>query len=264
MIGFVTILHMEYPENPQKSRECMPKNSRVGQLKSIVMKKLSIFLVLAVLVLPALSDAQTDKGKVMMGLSSRYGLNTLVSSNSTDLLSVGFSKVTSSYTSDEYSYTDETKVSSFNIQPRFGYFVADNFAIGLDLNYSLLSLKDTKEDSKMSEHVVGAGPFIRYYFPTEKVMPYIELNSLFGSTKSKYELEMLGDDESKENFSSIGGGLGVAIPIGNRVSFDTLLGYNSYKTKVKDESSYESSDTYGTFGLKMGFTVYLGKNKQTN
>ena len=46
-----------------------------------------------------------------------------------------------------------------------------------------------------------------------------------------------------------------AVPLGNRVTFDAMVGYSSFKVKEKD---YDWNMTAGTIGLKAGFTVFFG------
>lgn len=47
------------------------------------------------------------------------------------------------------------------------------------------------------------------------------------------------------------------MPLGDRVTFDTTIGYSNVTWKEKDEEDNEKN-TSSTLGLKMGFTIFFG------
>ncbi len=55
-------------------------------------------------------------------------------------------------------------------------------------------------------------------------------------------------------------GIGVAIPLGEKASFDALVGYHSTIYKDKEDNENNSRNIVGTVGLKLGFTIFLGSN----
>lgn len=227
------------------------------------MKKFIEVLTLALLLLPAFIYAQTEQGRIMAGLSTRIGMPVFTETMMSDVFSLGFSTIKNKSDADDFEEPDPDKITSINMLPRVGFFVIDGLAVGLDLNLSNVVYKDGNDDDKTITTAYALGPFVRYYFPVEKVKPFVEVNSSFGSIKQKYEYTNSNyeDDEYKYGLVLIGGGAGVAIPIGKRVTFDMMAGYNSLKFKEKEDNEDNDRTILGTFGLKFGFVVFLGKDK---
>lgn len=213
------------------------------------MKTFMLFL-LCSLTLSVLSG-QTQKGKVLLGASTNISLSGVGSGS--EFLSLGFSSIKYKESDD-----DADKLISLNLSPKVGYFVVDNLAIGLDLNTSFSRQSDGASDSKFINTLIGAGPFVRYYFAPKKIIPFVEVNSLFGSIKSKYEFENEDDEEFKTKLTSFGGGVGIAIPVGDKLCFDLLLGYNNITINEEDDGFISSDATVNSISLKLGFTVFLG------
>jgi len=57
--------------------------------------------------------------------------------------------------------------------------------------------------------------------------------------------------------TSFGGGAGVALPVGSKVTFDIMAGYSwiSFKREVQEDVIVK--DIRGSFGIKVGFMVYF-------
>ena len=216
------------------------------------MKNCILFFFITMMALTA--QGQMKKGNVMIGASTN--LNLLGAGTNGEYLSLGFSTVKYKDGPDE---TD--KLLSLNLYPKVGYFIIDNLAVGLDVNIGFSSQKDGEDDSKSTNSVIGAGPFVRYYLSSGRIKPFLEVNSLFGSVKSKFEF----DDEEleiKSNLRSIGGGVGIAIPVGDKFCFDGLLSYTNYALNTDDVSLLTSDFTINSIGLKLGFTVFLGRSSE--
>ena len=239
------------PENPFKSRECKLKNLRVGILKIIFMKKVLLLIPFLYYLSFGAAQAQLDKGNIMVGVASTLNLGGYGS----DLMSLGFSS--SKYKTDNYE-SDPYKSVCFNLMPKGGYFIMDNLAAGLNIFMSISSEKDSGDDDKDTESLLGLGPWARYYYPLEKIYPFVELNVGIGSTKFTWDY---GSGSEVEKYSAFifGGGIGAAIPVGDMVSFDVMAGYSSVTSKEKDsESEMNYKEVVGTVGITMGFTVYFG------
>jgi len=197
--------------------------------------------------------AQTNKGQVFMGVSTAFA----VAGTGTDLMGIAFTTEKYKSNAEGYEESDPDKQTSFNLLPRAGYIVVNGLVIGLDFTFTLSVYKDGEYDDKWTETLFATGPFVRYYFPVDKVKPYIEASGVFGSSKSKYEYE--GDtDEYKYAVRSIGGGVGVGVPIGDHVTFDVMAGYNSLMRKAKKDNPDNNRHVYGSFGFRFGFIVFIG------
>lgn len=223
------------------------------------MKKVILCIVAICFIFPSLTNAQTEKGKMLVGVSSRIGLGLNVVGTGPDFMSFGFANI--KYKSDNNEDPESDKITAFNLSPRYGYFLVNNFVAGLDLNLSRWSEKYGDSKHKDTYTIFSAGPFVRYYFPTKKVKPFLEGYSYFGIAKYNEE----GYDEnwdSKMSNNTYGGGLGVALPIGNKASFDIMLGYNSNTMKNKKDNEDNDRIVVGAFGMRFSFVFFLGKTKE--
>jgi hypothetical protein len=194
-----------------------------------------------------------EKGKILVGISSAL-LN--IRSESADLMSLGFSS--SKYKSSTGETSDPYRAVAFNLMPKAGYFVRDNLAVGLNIIVNIYSEIDKSDDDKYADNLLGIGPWARYYYPLEKCYPFAEVNLGVASEKEKWEYGSSSDDE-KHGLFMFGGGIGAAMPLSDRVTFDFMAGYNSVILKEKDQGSEVSyKEIHGTLGIILGFVVYFG------
>ena len=99
----------------------------------------SLILALSLAMVTTLTHAQTSSGDLMFGGGIAFSSNARQADNSNDYSSVSFS-------------------------PSAGYFINDNFAVGL--SFSVASVKAGVAPNRSSENSFGFGPFARYYFFT--------------------------------------------------------------------------------------------------
>ncbi len=223
------------------------------------MKKITLLTVFMLTISFGFLNAQTNQGKVLLGVSSTLSLY----GTGSDLMNLGYSSVKSKSDADGFEESDPDKMTSINLLPKVGYFVIDNLALGLDVNIALSTTKDGEDSDKYSQTLLSVGPFIRYYIPTSKVLPFFEINGSLGSINNKNDYSdntYYEDVEYKSSVMSIGGGIGLAAPLGDRVTFDVLAGYNSLTVKDKEDNDDNYRTVIGTLGLKIGFTILLGSN----
>jgi len=222
------------------------------------MKKLILLTLILLLAGMSGMQAQTNKGRVLMGISAKKNLGFFdLTSASPDIMSIGFSTMKSK--SDSGDDSEKDKITNFNLSPKIGYFVIDNLAIGLDLNVAYMKYKEGGSDPDTEKITMfTAGPFVRYYIPAGKAYPFFEVNAAFGSLKWAWDGSS-DDDVDKTNITSFGGGAGIAVPIGDRVTFDTMLCYTSMTAKNKEDNDDNYRTIIGTFGIKFAFLVSLGK-----
>jgi hypothetical protein len=189
----------------------------------------------------------------MIGIASTLNLG----GNGSDLMSLGYS--TSKYKSSSGSESDPYKSVCINFMPKAGFFIIDNLAAGLNIIVSTSSEKDTGDDDKYIDNLLGIGPWVRYYFPLEKFYPFVEVNVGVGTQKSSWEYGGTLDEE-KYGILIFGGGVGAAMPVTRRVSFDIMAGYSYITLEEKDQQSEETyKEIVGTIGLTIGFVVYFGQ-----
>jgi hypothetical protein len=226
------------------SHECLSKTLNYYQ-KIYDMKIFRILCFVYLISFSALS--QTEKGRMLLGAGTHIGF-----SNGTGMMDLSFSSSTR-----EFADGSSIESNSYNVYfaPKVGYFFTDNLAAGLDLAFGWgkanIPIADFTIEANNS--VFGAGPFVRYYFPKGKILPFAEVNSNFGNQRTRSNI--VGDNESNAGITSFGGGLGLALLLGERSSFDLLLNYSSNRLNFETDGFYTRENA---LGLKFGFTIFLG------
>lgn len=221
------------------------------------MKRIIIAAMALTLISVGATKAQTNQGNILVGVSTTLSM----AGTGSDLMNIGFSSMKYKSDASGFDEPDADKTIGFNLLPKVGYFVIDNLAVGLDISTAYSKDTDGYDDDTQTATIFSAGPFLRYYMPNEKVMPYVELGGSFGGVNSKYESgDGDYDSDSKSSIMNFGGGIGIAAPLGNNVTFDFLAGYNSFTVKDKEDNDDNDRVVIGTLGIKFGFTIILGDN----
>ena len=135
-----------------------------------------------------------------------------------------------------------TKIQA-NLQSKNGYFIMNDFAVGLNLNLFHESTKITSdpEQEPFRETFFMAGPFVRYYLD----------NGVFGETGVS-----LGKHSFSDGFQSnlLEGtvGVGYAFFFNEKFSIEPLLSFRYFRQSKDDKR-------YTTFGpmIGIGFQAYL-------
>ena len=203
-------------------------------------------------------NAQTFRGKVLVGVASTVGSNSQFSN---------LSYTTTKVKSDLPGATDTDPSNTFglNLLPKIGYFVADNFALGLDMNFAYSTTSDETVIAFARQSAVVVGPFVRAYIPTQKVLPFVEFSAAFGGSSVEVEFRdpFSGTQtfEDKSNLRSMGVGFGLAAPLGDKITFDALAFYNSSVSKRTENNPNEERTVSGSLGVRLGFTLLLGTGK---
>jgi len=218
------------------------------------MKKITMVITLMCFFAFSVSEAQIRSGRSLIGVSTSFSYINYGS----DLMSLGFSTI--KYKANLLASVDPdvTKVTTLNLLPKFGYFIINNLAVGLNM-YIGTSTDKPKSGGKYNTNSFCLGPFIRYYISGSKVMPFFEISSLFGSETNKYE-DPYSSSSNKNSLTSFGGGAGLAVKLGDKVTFDMMAGYNSTSEKAKENNPNDERTVQGTIAFKLGFTVLLGSN----
>ena len=201
-------------------------------------------------------SAQTGKGTFLIGEFTNISLT----GDGTPMnMNLGWSTFKEKSDSGDDDNSNPDKEFSINLIPRVGYFVISNLAVGLDFTLAYNHIKSTSGGEYTSNRTgFRAGPFLRYYIPTQKLLPFAEASYSIGSSKTKWEYGTL-DDERSTKIQQWGFGIGLGIPMGEKVAFDALIGYQSNSYKDKEDNDDNLRVIVGTIGLKLGLTVFLGK-----
>lgn len=180
------------------------------------MKKVLLTLT-AVAGLTIAANAQTEKGKIMVG--GQVGFET--------------SKVKD---------TDD-KNNSFSINPTVGYFVSDNWAVGTGIGYNWSKNESDKENS-VKVDAFQVAPFVRKYSANGPLRFFAQLSVPMSWGKNTVEEANV---ESESKFENYGVELapGLAYFPTNKIGIELKvrgLYYNYNKNKTADIST-------NTFGL---------------
>lgn len=193
-----------------------------------------------------LISAQTEKGNFLVGISAPLNL--------TGDSQVGF--VSQKRKGDGFE-TDPQKTFSITLAPRGGYFVIDGLAVGLDLNLGYAKITDDFfSGGEFSVTQVLVTPFARFYLPSGNVKPFFECTGGIGSSKSKFDDDSF-NSENTSNLFLLGAGFGIASQLGNKVTFDTSLGYSHLSEKDKEDNPANERLITNAVRLNLGFSIYL-------
>lgn len=216
------------------------------------------FLFIAVICLVA-SDAvaQLEKGNLMFGVTSTFAFRDAWGVWGSEFGSLGLSKTKHN---DGTTTEDAYKETTYNLLPKAGYFVMDNLVAGLEVIVSGFTEEIIAYHGKWSESTMGIGPFVRYYYPLEKIYPFAEVGAIFGVYKDKWPNSGGGYDESKNGLFTVGFFLGAALPLSDKVTIDILAGYLRTSIKFSADEGGEGEEynmISGGVGIKVGFSIYL-------
>jgi hypothetical protein len=191
------------------------------------MKKLFLF---AAVIFASASYAQTEKGNWFAG--SDLGLS--YSSN----------KVTEK--DGNYNRESSSTTSTFKITPNLNYFVIDNLAVGLGLEYTNIKTKGASD----SESTLAIVPNATYFFPlSANLAPFI-------GAKVGYAMESDGSaDDKKNNGLVFGGKAGIAYFVNQGAAITGYVGYDNYSLKNKADSKIETQR--GLLAVGVGVALFF-------
>ncbi len=149
---------------------------------------------------------------------------------------LGFSTATSSVEqdSDAGSFEGEgAQATQFNIAPNIGYFVANNIAVGVGLDYTFnetrepIDFADPNTDFlESNDSDLLFGPFARFYLPLKaNKFFFVETNLGFGSSSDEFET-LNGRQTQSTNIFALGVGPGFSIVSGDAIGIEALVKYN--------------------------------------
>jgi hypothetical protein len=169
-----------------------------------------VLLITISLIIVTIVNAQTEQGNIIVG-STFGGLN------------FGSQKQTSS------------SIKSFNLtlNPLAAWFVADNIAVGAQLNLGYRSEKITSQTTSTTSY--GISPLVRYYFVGE------------GTT------QFFGQGKSSTSYIGFGLGAGLDHFVSDNVAIEAALGYDYLKPK--------NAKALNNLSINFGLQIFLGKGE---
>lgn len=134
--------------------------------------------------------------------------------------------------------------TQITVSPNAGYFFADNFAGGVNLNFGYSKVGQSSVTNSYKTTRFDIGPFARYYVGTTNLRPFLHANVDFTSSKTKVTTQT-----STSNGVGYFFGPGVAAFLNRNVALEGLIGY--------DHFAYKNQEGSGGLALKVGFQIYL-------
>jgi outer membrane protein len=193
-----------------------------------------------------LVNGQTEKGKILLVCETK----------------LNFTSLNSKWKSDDGNGEDG-KTSNLEFSPQLGFFVIDNLALGIELPINYSSEKN-ENDNKFHSTSVAFAPFIRYYFGTNNIKPYLHSGIGFGYQKMGYDLNASYSDynmnpsqDFKSTISLYEFGGGLAIFLNEKTSLDIEIGYASGSIKPKKDNNNNYRSITSGIGLGIGFAIII-------
>ncbi|MDO4228426.1 MAG: outer membrane beta-barrel protein [Capnocytophaga sp.] len=192
------------------------------------MKKILFILTL---VFATATYAQTEKGSFFVG--SDFGLS--FSSGKTVTRSDG-------------NKVGDVKTSTFKINPNANYFIIDNLAVGLGLEYT--NAKTKSSGTTTTSNYFAIAPNAHYFFPLGgDVVPFVGAKVGFGSLSE-------GDSDTlKYRGLVFGGKAGVAYFLNEGFALTGFLDYDHKSLKQKQNESIKQN--IGVFSVGVGVALFF-------
>lgn len=215
------------------------------------MKKILCFMMFAIC-FASYSYGQTEKGDIMIDPSISFNIGG--KNNQPDL--------------KDYAGDLENKSFGLGFNPSAAYFVIDNLAIGVGLDYRYDRMKSIQTDPNVHIEALsntnrfGLRVYGKYYFGKEKFRPFIGAGVCLGKEVQKlenYYKDFEGEDEYNRVLDSdyISYSLypGLAYFINDNVSLDLMLKY-AYNRKhgngIRNGKQFDHQ-----VSLDFGISIYL-------
>ncbi|MBN8677117.1 MAG: outer membrane beta-barrel protein [Chitinophagales bacterium] len=211
------------------------------------MKLSNAILIFLLSIVVSTAQAQfTDRGRFMLGSAVGFGTN-------------------SSKTSFDNSSTEdsEPKNTQWNVSPYIGYFLFDNFTLGIGLDYTSSSETRAGEE-KTKDSDLLFGPFTRYYIPFGDKALFLQGN--FGFGNSSDNLTVNGANQNiNTNILAFGIGPGFTIFSNDGIGLEALVKYNYAKSQFDlDIAGVKTTTTTRTnqIALSLGIQIYFAGLKR--
>lgn len=136
----------------------------------------------------------------------------------------------------------ERKGYGFTINPKLGYFVSDNWELGLGLGYGYNHSKGQNSSSDYSSNRYSVSPFVRRYFSLSKNLLFdLQFGASYADNHSRQKNENNEIDKDKGNSLFIGLQPGFTYFLNSKFALKANIGSFGY-LKSKDTYNYTSAN----------------------
>lgn len=142
--------------------------------------------------------------------------------------------------------------TTFSLSPTVGYFVANNFLVGLETSVSL-GFKPGEKD--VNTRSLTIGPIIRYYFPFGKFAVFPEIGGGFNKSHAQYKVTGTSSNPTPvdSKTTTYRAGAGVTWFAAPNIGIEGILGYRRF--------TYEGDDYESHIFFNVGLQFYLRRNE---
>jgi outer membrane protein len=167
---------------------------------------------------------------------------------------------------------DGDKTFEFNFMPKAGYFISDDFAIGLGFGFGTSKTTSPKEITYSGEEEIykenswGIAPFARYYFArTGELSFFGEATIGFGGSKSEYSTGGVSVDGPKLSMIGVSIAPAISYNLSEKFAIEASfgsLGYSSFTSKETEQDEtgdVEFKETISGIDFSLDMTsLYFG------
>ncbi len=213
--------------------------------KNNTQMKTKLFILAALLCASVFSaKAQTEKGKILLG------------GNVTFITQKGKSQIT-------------TKETSFSVGPVFGFFVGNNFAVGVALSYDYnktapIIYSATSSQSGIKHTSYGISPFARYYVNISEPFKFfaeLAAGGSFGKSEFKDANGIISPDKPEYTSYHAAISPGLAFFPSKKIAVQLSIPLFSFiHQKAVSSAPQSNSSTFNAFSFAATTTPSIGVN----
>ncbi len=184
--------------------------------------------------------SQTEKGNFFIGAGT----------------SLDFSALKSQYSNEDWE-GEEVSTSSFEFNSRVGYFLANNFTVGID--FLKTSAKEKDDGDVYKSNTFAIGPFARLYFGKNKIKPFIHSGFGWGKNVEKFDASNVhySDQKVDANLTTFDAGGGVSFFISPRLALELSFLYGSATSKFKTLQNQDAQNKVNGIASSIGVAIHL-------
>lgn len=146
--------------------------------------------------------------------------------------------------------------AGLSLSPKLGYFLANNFVMGLDLRYGYIGSKTSYSTS--NNYLFSISPFIRYYVGKSKFKGFIEGEMGYGISETKISntTPVVSNYKYKDDKLLLGISLGASYFFSERVSIEGSFRFSHPSGGTFLENNYRNLQ------FNVGFQIFFPKKTE--
>ncbi|WP_345249334.1 outer membrane beta-barrel protein [Nibrella saemangeumensis] len=166
-----------------------------------------------------------------------------------------------------FQLTENVSSFSGSVNPSTGYFIVDNFlvGVGLPLSYSTQRQGNPTILLRGSSNSLGISPYVRYYVGQSNVKPYLGVSYSIATSYGRYT-NLINSPQrtvNRGNSMQFTPSAGVAYFLTRNVSLDTQVGYHWVRSRMTSKADGLSENKFTTIyrnaSLTIGFNLFFGR-----